>query len=477
MSTIAYKSWDEVQGNLNGKPKLRDALGALVKRRQKSKGRNDEKLFPCLKYSYGELVVDQGAFRTPKLLVDPKATSAFFTHLGLNRTDGDNSKSPRIPLGFVAKSDTGKPQGILEASFSITRNIGSGSPWEKPGYPEIEVLPQALLRPGSPFGLFEFFDFYRKLGDPPAYDVSAGCRSPFVVSNFGATGLLGKLKAQFQGSTIDEGSLKKFKSGKLSLCDLIQKLLPAACAEYRTEIVLIPVGLLGDAKDADAREFLRIALEEAWDQSAHLRNGFIEMLNSKDFIAKWLGNSEIPSDYFEPMARFISGVEWVIKNQIPGYRINHDGNCGIHDGRECSGGPFADLVKGLDAIFANRKPHLRCLLFFPEYFRDCSKGSFLYVPSRLNRPGRKWGKRKDFVTKVTGAFDLAKTNAKDEATLISETELLFEARAEKKLTLRDFGIEPVMSLTSKFDTEIIRNCSPHLRHWFFNDGFARIQKS
>jgi hypothetical protein len=474
MNTVAYKSWDEVKANLDAKSKLRDALGALVKKRQKSKSKDNERLFPCLKYAYGELVVDQGRFRPPRLLVDEKATGVLYSHLGLKRTESDNSNSPRIPLGFVAKDDSDKPHGILEASFSITRNIGTGSLWEKRGYPEIEVLPQALLRPGSPFGLFEFFDFHRKLGNPPAYDVSAGCRSPFVVANFGATGLLGKLRAQFQGC--DETALKQFKISKLPLSELIQKILPAACAEYTTEIILIPFWLLGDAKDADAREFLRIALEEAWDQSAHLRNGFIEMLNSKDFIGKWLDNSEIPSDYFEPMARFISGVEWVIKNQIPGYTINRDGNCGVLDSQECSGGPFPELVKGLDAIFANRKPHLRCLLFFPEYFRDCKKESMIYVPSRLNRPGRKWGKRKDFVTKVTEAFNLAKTNAKGETTLLSQTELLFDARAGKKLTLRDFGIEPAMPVTSKFDTEIIRNCSPHLHHWFFNDGFARIQK-
>jgi len=222
---------------------------------------------------------------------------------------------------------------------------------------------------------------------------------------------------------------------------------------------------------------MAFALEQAWDQSAHLRNGFIEMLNTKDFIGKWLNDSDIPPDSFEPMARFIYGVEWVVKGQVPGYRVFHENNRGVFGDAKCSGGPFLELVKGLDIIFAKRKPHLRCLLFFPEYFRDCATGSYVYVPSRLNRPGRRWGKRKDFVTKVTDAFDLAKTSKNNEATPLSQAELLFEANNKKNLTLNDFGIKPQVTLQTKLGATVERQCTPHLRHWFFNDGFARVQKS
>jgi len=479
MSTVAYKSWDEVKGNLNGNETLRDALEAVVRNATRPKKSGGDRCFACLEYTYGELVVKKGQFNLPRLLSGKPAKEALFKHLGLKMTHGGAPISPRIPLGFVAKSNGKQSHGILEASFSIERNVGSGSGsrWEKLGYPKKEELPQALLRPGSMFGLFEYFDFYRKLGEPPAYDVSAGCRSPFIVANFGATGLLGKLRAQFDGCTLEKDTLEKFKSGEISLSDFIQKLLPKECAEYRTEIVLVPFRLIGDGKEASVREFLRIALEQAWDQSAHLRNGFIEMLNTKDFIRKWLGNSEIPSDYFEPMARFIYGVEWVIQNQIPGYRINHDGNCGICDGQECCGGPFSELVSGLDVIFANRRPHSRCLLLFPEYFSACPKGSAVYVPSRLNRPGRKWGNRVDFVEKVNEAFNLAKTNRINEATPLSQAELLFDEKTGKKLTLEDFGIKSQMTLKTKLGDDMNRACAPHLRHWFFSDGFARIQKS
>ena len=185
MNAIENKSWDEVKMSLDKKPALQNALAAVVSRAAKQPKRANNVRFPVLEYTYGELVVDQGHFRLPKSLGAASESEAVLNDLGLAQAGSATRTTPSVPIGLVLQDEhKGNKNGILEASFRIERNVKSGSDWEYHSYPTRETLPQAILCPGTLFGLFEYFDFHIQQGAPPPYDVSAGCRSPFIVSNF-----------------------------------------------------------------------------------------------------------------------------------------------------------------------------------------------------------------------------------------------------------------------------------------------------
>lgn len=468
MADIEYTSWEDIQSSFAKAPHLRNALHALLKGSGNGGKKHTAIKLPILEYSYGELLLDQGKFVLPQSVRNNAAGSGLLEALGLSPSAAQPA-TPSIPIGFVLRAAAGNKAGILEASFRSARadinNTLSGH-----CYPKQEILPQAILCPGSIFGLFEYFDFNIQHTNPFPYDVSAGFRSAFAVTNFAITHLISRLKTAFSCS-LDDETFKAFTTGTVPLSDLLRALLPRESAAYRTRVVFIPFALLSDAKVPEAREFLRLALQEAWIQASHLRNGFVEMLSTKACVIDWQCKKGIaPKDYFEPMARFVDNLNWVVKGKIPGYRVyRNDENaiCGVSD---CCGGPFGAFLDGVVEVFGNRDPSLKALLLFPEYYNHRGAES-LFVPSRLDRPSRSYPDR-SFEEHVSNAFEAAKRAA----CVADNVQLYFSNVGTGGIIAPDFfGIANTVTFKSKTGKHISKDCSLHRRHWFFYDGFAKLQ--
>jgi hypothetical protein len=471
-----YKSWEEVADNLKGKPELQRVLSSLAKMSK------CKKPFVQLDYTYGEFLLEHGTFNFPKSFDNKTEMENLKKHLGLTQPTDDSLPIPRLPIGIVAKRE-GAQSGVLEASFFVRRydpQDDRSINWSRGCYPLMEVLPQAILTPGCLFGLFEFFDFQRRLSQPPPYDVAAGCRSVFSTVDMGAPSLKDELNAAFTScsdagfkSHIEDEEWRTFDNGSVPLSAMIQRFVPQQVNKYLTTVIFIPLNLLQpDAQKS--REFMLQAYGMAWEQASHLRNGFIEILNPKAFVKEWgASSSQVVRDHIESMARFLYKVEWVVKNQIPGFKVASIERPGYYFNGECSAGPFGSFIKVFDEVFAKRKTKQRNLFFYPEYYRNKGENEKLFVISRMNRPCRDYGDKAHYLQKVRVAFDKAR-KCPDGKDLLAKAELLFDSIGQKPLTPEEFGISSDVSIRDRKGNKKSFSCKLYLAHWFFEDGFARL---
>ena len=203
MCAIQYQSWNEVKHLLPENSELRVALERLV---ASQKTGNQKTQFVKLSYPYGSLLMDQGKFCLP-----PGTSKSDFDSLTkrLGLSPNGQNKYTAFPVGFVAKNtlevgvriptDTAKPHEIN--SYTCAK---SSVCYDDHLY---WVAPQALLRQGDLFGLFEFLDARLGLGTLPPYDVSAGSRAAFITGKISTEEIWRKLESAFSPKE-EEESLK-----------------------------------------------------------------------------------------------------------------------------------------------------------------------------------------------------------------------------------------------------------------------------
>jgi hypothetical protein len=145
-------SWTDVRGRLESFPvPVLEALDSLV-------NRNNSKQFYVTSYSYGQLIVDNGQFKTP---CDPDRCEACRGLLA------DASYS-NVPL-----------TGILDGSAEIFTDAFSAEEGQR-------VVPLKLLRRADIFGVFETLDYLLKAPTNRApWSVSSGARSIWIIAPLG----------------------------------------------------------------------------------------------------------------------------------------------------------------------------------------------------------------------------------------------------------------------------------------------------
>jgi hypothetical protein len=220
-------SWDEARGKLDGFPvAVRESLDPLFRK-------NESKKVFVTSYPYGELIVENGHFKTP---CEP--------------SDCDECKS-------LVEATSYSPVP-LACILSGSAEVFVDSPAHEEGQ---HLSPLKLLRRSELFGVFEILDYLlRSPGARAPWSVSSGARSIWIVAPLGDARLPQYL-ADITETDIDWTEVDPH--WKL-VADATRTRHP-----WASEVLIFPHSILKSVPRSN--QFFTFLLELGWQQSSRLR--------------------------------------------------------------------------------------------------------------------------------------------------------------------------------------------------------------